>query len=103
MLCSAKTKSGNRCKAQAIAGATVCRKHGGGAPQVREAARLRLLMLVDPALARLGKLVRSKYTKDPIALAAIKDVLDRAGLKVAEEVKHSGQIQIVISPDDGKL
>lgn len=103
MTCKARKSNGEPCGNAAIKGGKVCRAHGGGAPQVREAARLRLLMLVDPALARLGKLVRSKYTKDPIALAAIKDVLDRAGLKTAEEVTHTGEVRIVISPDDGRL
>lgn len=38
--CTAVAKStGARCRRRAIAGGTVCTKHGGGAPNVREAAR----------------------------------------------------------------
>jgi hypothetical protein len=41
--CSAVSKrSGRQCKGQAIEGATVCRLHGGSAPQVRRAAERRL-------------------------------------------------------------
>lgn len=41
--CVAKTKgTGEQCRRFAIAGATVCRAHGGGAPQVRERARERV-------------------------------------------------------------
>ena len=43
MRCRAHAKSsGVRCKRLAIAGGTVCRWHGGGAPQVQAAARRRL-------------------------------------------------------------
>lgn len=42
--CTATAKgSGSRCKRLAIPGGSVCVKHGGGAPQVREAAQVRLL------------------------------------------------------------
>ncbi|MGH9345059.1 MAG: terminase small subunit [Terriglobia bacterium] len=41
--CSAKSKqSGARCKQPAIAGGTVCRWHGGAAPQVKRKAEERL-------------------------------------------------------------
>jgi hypothetical protein len=53
----------------------VCRTHGGAAPQVREAARLRLALLADPAVRRLEKII--KHGEDAQALAAIKVVLDR--------------------------
>lgn len=104
--CVAHRKSnGQRCKSQAIAGATVCRMHGGGAPQVREAARLRLLALVDPALAALDKAMRSQG-KSPahnsVAVQAARDVLDRNGLKVADEHvitgADGGPVQIVVAP-----
>lgn len=54
--CTAKSKStGDRCKRQAIAGGTVCRTHGGKAPQVAEAARRRLMAAeAGEQLARLG-------------------------------------------------
>jgi hypothetical protein len=53
----------------------VCRTHGGAAPQVREAARLRLALLADPAVRRLEKII--KHGEDAQALAAIKVVLER--------------------------
>lgn len=40
--CSARRKSGGRCRAWSVTGGKVCRAHGGGAPQVRQAARVRL-------------------------------------------------------------
>jgi hypothetical protein len=63
--------------------------HGGGAPQVQAAARQRLAALVDPALLRLGQLVREKKQAS-VALGAVKDVLDRNGLKAPD-----GRIEIV--------
>lgn len=43
MRCSAKSiRSGSQCKKSAILGGTVCRNHGGAAPQVQRKARERL-------------------------------------------------------------
>ena len=47
--CYAKTKStGQRCRQAAILGGSVCRLHGGRAPQVRRAAAIRIRDLIDP-------------------------------------------------------
>jgi hypothetical protein len=73
--CSAHTSAGRPCRKNAIKGMTVCYTHGGAAPQVREAARLRLAFLADPAVRRLAKII--KHGEDAQALAAIKVVLDR--------------------------
>ena len=57
----------------------MCRSHGGSASQVREAARRRLLELVDPALVRLDRIIRES-NDERIVLAALKEVLTRAGI-----------------------
>jgi hypothetical protein len=41
MQCSAHSRNGNQCRAKAVKGATVCRMHGGSAPQVKRAAEVR--------------------------------------------------------------
>jgi hypothetical protein len=52
--CVARSKSsGSRCSKTAIPGGTVCRYHGGAAPQVRAAAANRLAVARDMALERL--------------------------------------------------
>lgn len=89
-VCTAKRSNGMACKAQAISGARVCRVHGGSAPQVIEAARRRLLLLIDPALGVLAQSVRvrtkaqSKYW-EPTAqeISAAREVLNRAGIVAA--------------------
>jgi hypothetical protein len=48
-----RRKNGEPCGAKAIRGGTVCRMHGGGAPQVKAAAAARLRAVVDPARAVL--------------------------------------------------
>jgi hypothetical protein len=61
--------------------------HGGSAPQVRAAAARRALeKLVDPALEKLEGLVEDAETPHAVLLAAIRDILDRAGL--AAPKKH---------------
>ena len=42
--CTAHRRDGEQCLAPAVAGALVCRRHGGGAPQVQIAARHFALM-----------------------------------------------------------
>jgi hypothetical protein len=69
------SRTGQPCKKAAITGMRVCRTHGQAAPQVREAARLRLALLADPAVRRLAKII--KHGEDAQALAAIKVVLER--------------------------
>jgi hypothetical protein len=52
--CTATSKtSRNRCTQPAIPGGSVCRYHGGAAPQVKAAAAARLRAMVDPALGVL--------------------------------------------------
>jgi len=88
--CSAHAKqTGRRCRQPAIPGGTVCRYHGGAAPQVQRSAQARLAALVDPAIERLAQLLTSD--KDAAAYRAVKDVLDRAGLKPKEQVTVTGQ------------
>lgn len=45
--CTAHTRSGRRCRNPAIIGATVCRMHGGAAPQVRRKAAERIAAVRD--------------------------------------------------------
>jgi hypothetical protein len=76
--CTATNRQGRRCGKSPILGGTVCRMHGGAAPQVQAAAEERLRALVHPAITRLAQLV--DQTEFPsVAIAAVKDVLDRNG------------------------
>lgn len=93
MQCKAHRKSGIQCKNQGIPGGTVCRYHGGAAPQVQRVAQERLAALVEPSITRLGKLVRR--SSDAVGLGAVKDVLDRAGYKATERVE-----QLNYTPED---
>lgn len=90
--CSAhSTRSGEQCRKAAIRGGTVCRTHGGGAPQVREAARRRLLELVDPALAVLEQAMRQQKKDTRLAVDAAKHVTNIAGIKNPEEIELSAR------------
>lgn len=109
--CEATAKaSGVRCKRPAIPGGNVCRKHGGGAPQVRAAADRRLLEagesikdLLPAAVRELKRLVEGDKTKQEVRLSALRDVFDRAGLVVVKknEVKVSeGEYTFVIESNE---
>jgi hypothetical protein len=77
--CHAIKKDGEPCQNPAIAGATVCRTHGGSAGQVKRKARLRLMELVDPAVATLAREMANADTSRDRQSAA-NSVLDRSGL-----------------------
>lgn len=102
--CTAKKRDGSPCGQRAMKGSAVCKMHGGKAPQVLAAARLRLALLVDPAIGVLQKAMKQQAKQPGVALAAARDVLDRAGLKEADKLEVSGQgggpVTIVIRPVD---
>lgn len=65
--------------------------HGGAAPQVKAKAEERLRALVDPAIDRLEKLI--KDDSSGVALAAVKDILDRAGYGAKQRVEVYHQVR----------
>jgi hypothetical protein len=83
--CEASKKDGTRCRQSAIQGLNVCRSHGGGTKLAREAARVRLAALVDPALRVLAEAMKARVPTQH-RLTAARDVLDRNGLKAKDEV-----------------
>lgn len=76
--CSGHVPNGNQCRKAAIKGGTVCRSHGGGAPQVKRKAAIRLLELVDPAIATLAREMTTA-TRSSDRQSAANSILDRAG------------------------
>lgn len=95
--CTATAKGSRmRCKRRPIPGGTVCVKHGGGAPQVQLKAEERLRAMEIPALIRLDELMHQKEFPS-VAIAAVKDALDRIRGKAAESlaVSHSGTVDVV--------
>ena len=61
-----------------MAGALVCRVHGGAAPQVKAKARERLLEAADPASAELLRIL-TEAEDDAVRLRAATAILDRSG------------------------
>jgi hypothetical protein len=93
--CTAHRRNGLACKGSPIRGTKVCRLHGGNAPQVREAARRRILAAADPVAARLIQIALDPHTETQHALVAIRDLLNRAGIiaePAAQEDSGTGQL-----------
>ena len=87
--CSARSKrTGKQCGQWAIPGGTVCKWHGGAAPQVKAAAMERLMALQHPAIDRLTKLI-AQDAFPTVAYAASKDVLDRTMGRARENVDRT--------------
>ncbi|GGR28884.1 HGGxSTG domain-containing protein [Agromyces mediolanus] len=85
-VCTARRRNGQPCMNYAIKGATVCRLHGGSAPQVRAAAQVRILMASDLAAKKLVELMSSPTVGDNVKLAAAKELLDRANVVGTQQV-----------------
>ncbi len=48
--------------------------------------------MVDPALAQLERLIESE--NQSTSLSAVKDILDRAGLKQVDKLKFQGLVEV---------
>lgn len=86
-LCTARRRNGKKCGNYAIWGGTVCRKHGGAAPQVVAKAKQRLMEAAGGAASNIIKMQEDKRIPAAVRLAASKDVLDRAGVTPKQELK----------------
>jgi hypothetical protein len=102
--CTATAKStGERCKQPALAGADVCRFHGGGASQVQEKAQERLDRMADRTTAEMQDVIEDLvdlYNRsDPEAKVDIarelrhnwKAILDRTGHGPTETREVTGE------------
>ena len=88
--CTAHVKTGQQCRRWSIEGGTVCIMHGGSAPQVKTAARRRLLELIDPALVRLSEALNLEAVTAnewAVIMRAIKEVLDRTGIDTPKQIE----------------
>ena len=86
--CSARRSDGQPCQKAPIAGGSVCRTHGGSAPQVRRKAALRLQELVNPAIAVLAREM-AQADKSGDRQRAANSILDRAGWGRVQRVEQA--------------
>lgn len=83
-----------RCRRPATPGITVCSMHGAKAPQTQRAARLRMLELVDPAIAKLARVMATG--DDQAALRAVENILDRAGFPRRAEIDVEASREVLL-------
>lgn len=92
------SRTGDPCQRPPIKGATVCRTHGGAAPQVQKAARARILEAADTVAAALVRLALDDETPPAVRVQALRDLLDRAGEGAAQKVEvttHDGDLAVL--------
>lgn len=69
--CNGHTRAGKPCGNPAMKGTTVCRMHGGSAPQVQAKAAERIAAARDDALSALNRLIISGKVDAKTALDAV--------------------------------
>ena len=70
-------------------GGNVCYHHGGNAPQTKAKAQSRLAQAADALVRRLLRFALDGKVADPVAIAAIRDAVDRADLGARQALEFS--------------
>lgn len=94
VLCVATNRHGNPCGLPPIRGGTVCHKHGGSAPQVVRAAKLRAQLASDTVMGRLINIALTSQD-ERAAIVAAKEVLDIGDVAKANAVEQPWEQMIV--------
>lgn len=84
--CTAHYKDGTPCKTEASPGTNVCDKHGALAPQVLNAAAVRIQMTADDAAAKLVAWMNDSTVDMRERVKIAHDLLDRGGLSGVNKV-----------------
>ncbi|WP_131808881.1 hypothetical protein [Mycolicibacter sinensis] len=85
--CVATNAKGERCRRFAIPGGRVCKTHGGATRHVVSKARVRLEMAANRLIGKELEIAFDDDRPSAVQLDAIKDSLNRAGLKPREQVE----------------
>lgn len=85
--CVATNARGERCRRFAIHGSTVCKSHGGSTRHIVNKARIRVEMASNKLMGKLVEFAFDDNKPPAVQLDAIKDSLNRAGLKPRETVE----------------
>jgi hypothetical protein len=84
--CEAHVQSGDRCRRAAIAGANVCRQHGGAIPAVKAKAAARIGNAADAMVQRLHAMLDDPAVDAREKIKIAQDMLDRAGLNATNKL-----------------
>ena len=92
--CTAKNRSGERCRKSPLRYQAVCEMHGGRAPQNLAAAKTRMMEALEPAVETLHRIFEDPFAGYNEKLKATKMVLNRSGLGPVINIKAAGPSEI---------
>src|SRR4051794_29637167 len=95
--CKARKSNGDPCNNSPVKGGTVCRVHGGSAPQVLRKAKERLENSAEKMARLLLQMAEDPAVPHAVRLAAIRDALDRAGVTAKQTLEVEAHWQTIIS------
>lgn len=90
-----------RCKRWAVRGSRVCAHHGGAAPQVVRAAKMRLLELVDPAITALLRTLTARGSCPSCGRSEEPSAILRAAIAVLDRTDLGPRSTIALEKGDG--
>jgi hypothetical protein len=91
-LCTARRTNGQPCRNAPINGATVCRVHGGSAPQVKRKAAERLAEARDAALTKLLGMIEAGQIDARVALDAVVKLTEQVETLEGRVARREGHV-----------
>lgn len=87
VLCTATKTNGEPCQRAPIRGGSVCPAHGGSAPHVIKAARVRLAMASKNAVDVLVAILEDTSVAERDRINAAKEILTRSGISGTQSIE----------------
>lgn len=94
--CHAHKTNGDPCPNWAMRGQRVCWTHGGASSQAQRKARMRVIELLEPAVAVTARIMADPNAPEQARLRAAESLMDRGGMPRGVEVNVDEAREILV-------